>query len=93
MIIDNFLELLHKNKTRWAVDPNGRLRTCAKGDCPLTWVARRSGLTDHENWSFLAAGRELGLKRSTTMNIVYASDGRGGELRKKLMEACGMGSK
>ena len=94
MNLEAFLERLRKTKRDWFVEYGTCIRrrgeSCdGRNQCPVTAVAGVQGV-----YPVVATGMGMGLTRELTLQIAEAADEdrvvEQAELRKKLLEACGI---
>lgn len=90
MSISEFLELLGKTPRRWILREN-RIVFDGEDVCPISAVAGLlfDGQPESEAFDYQSA-EKLGLSKTDAGRLIRAADNGRGELREKLLEACGL---
>jgi hypothetical protein len=91
MNLDRFLEILSALNLDWGLHPDGAIRSCL--DCPITATAAQltGRVFSVEDWPEAAAS--IGFGAQVAASVQEAADNYrdcDGEVRNRLMEACGL---
>lgn len=96
MTTSEFLSALRDLDRPWAGDTRGYIMATDAVDCPLTAVCRELRWYNDDTDGLRQAARRLGLPLRAARRIMVASNNHAGlrpELRRRLLEACGLQEK